>query len=149
MKKSHLWTGAGMVAAGILFLLAALLLDTPLDSLFAGFFGALTAPGVMQIWKYIKWTRPKNAAYYQERLEEEQIELRDERKMMLREKAGRLAYVLGLLVCAVSITVFSFLGELGIVDEAASRLVILFLGGYALFQLLAAEAAYRVLSRKY
>lgn len=149
MKKSHLWTGAGMVAAGILFLLAALLLDTPLGSLFAGFSGAFTAPGVVQICKYIKWTRPENAALYQERLEAEQIELRDERKALLREKAGRLAYIFGLLVCAVSITVFSFLGKLGIVDQAASRLVILFLGGYLLVQLLAAEAVYRVLSRKY
>lgn len=138
-----------MVAAGILFLLAALLLDTPLGSLFAGFSGAFTAPGVVQICKYIKWTRPENAALYQERLEAEQIELRDERKTLLREKAGRLAYIFGLLACAVSIMVFSFLGKLGIVDQDASRLVILFLGGYLLVQLLAAEAVYRVLSRKY
>ena len=37
MKKSYLWSGLGMIAGGILFLLAALLLETPLDSLFCGF----------------------------------------------------------------------------------------------------------------
>ena len=53
MKKSYLWSGLGMIAGGILFLLAALLLETPLDSLFCGFFGAFTGPGVMQVYKYV------------------------------------------------------------------------------------------------
>ena len=49
MKKRELWFGLGMIAGGILFLLAALLLETPLDSLFCGFFGAFTAPGAVQV----------------------------------------------------------------------------------------------------
>ena len=31
MKKSDLWTGVGMIGLGLCCLLAALLLDTPLD----------------------------------------------------------------------------------------------------------------------
>ena len=87
MKKRELWFGLGMIAGGILFLLAALLLETPLDSLFCGFFGAFTGPGVMQVYKYVKWTKLETADSCQQHFEEEQIELRDERKSMLRDRA--------------------------------------------------------------
>ena len=149
MKKSDLWTGLGMIALGVLFLLAALLWETPLESIFYGMFGAFAAPGTAQVCKYIKWSSPKNAPLYQERLEQEQIDLRDERKRMLRDRSGRIAYVLGLLFAAVSITAFSFLGKLGVVDEAASRLLIWFLAGDMLFLLLAGIVAYKLLERKY
>ena len=49
MKKSTLWTGLVMTALGILFLLAALLWETPLESLLFGMFGAFTASGIVQI----------------------------------------------------------------------------------------------------
>nr|WP_325232160.1 hypothetical protein [uncultured Oscillibacter sp.] len=149
MKKRELWFGLGMIAGGILFLLAALLLETPLDSLFCGFFGAFTAPGAVQVYKYVKWTKLETADSYQRHLEEEQIELRDERKEMLRNKSGRMAYTLGLLAAAVSMTAFSILGKLGIVEESASRLLILFLAGYMVFQILAGWVLYRLLDKKY
>ena len=149
MKKRELWFGLGMIAGGTLFLLAALLLDTPLDSLFCGFFGAFTGPGVIQVYKYVKWTKLETPDSYQRHLEEEQIELRDERKEMLRNKSGRIAYNLGLLAAAVSMTVFSVLEKLGVVEEAAGRLMILFLAGYMLFQILAGWALYRMLDRRY
>ena len=146
MKKSDLWAGVGMIGLGLCCLLAALLLDTPLDSVLCGLFGALTAPGIVQIYKYFMWGRSPE---YRAKLEEEQIELRDERKEMLRNKSGRYAYILGLLAAAVAMTVFSFLGKLGMVDEAASRLMILFLAGYMVFQILAGWAIYRLLDKKY
>ena len=146
MKKSYLWTGVGMIGLGLCCLLAALLLDTPLDSVLCGLFGALTAPGIVQIYKYFMWGRSPE---YRAKLEEEQIDLRDERKEMLRNKSGRIAYVIGLLAAAVSMTAFSVLGTLGIVSEAASRLMILFLAGYMLFQLAAGWIVYRLLARKY
>ena len=149
MKKRELWFGLGMIAGGILFLLAALLLDTPLDSLFCGFFGAFTGPGVMQVYKYVRWTKLETPDSYQRHLEEEQIELRDERKEMLRNKSGHMAYTLGLLAAAVSTSAFSILGKLGIVEESASRLLILFLAGYMVFQILAGWVLYRLLDKKY
>lgn len=149
MKKKELWFGLGMIAGGTLFLLAALLLDTPLGSLFCGFFGALIGPGAVQVYKYVKWTKLETPDSYQRHLEEEQIELRDERKEMLRNKSGRMAYILGLLAAAVSMTAFSVLGKLGMVEEAASRLLILFLAGYMVFQILAGWALYWLLDKKY
>ena len=148
MKKSNLWTGIAMIAVGLICL-AAVFLNTLASSLFAGLFGALTFPGVVQVYKYCKYTSPKHAAEYRERLEQEQIDLRDERKEMLRNKSGRIAYILGLLVLAVSMTAFSFLGKLGVVEETTSRLLICFLAGYALFQLVAGWVIYRLLETKY
>ena len=149
MKKRELWFGLGMIAGGILFLLAALLLETPLDSLFCGFFGAFTGPGVMQVYKYVKWTKLETADSCQKHFEEEQIELRDERKSMLRDRSGRYAYILGLLAVALALLVFSVLDAFGVVEEDTASLMILFLAGYAVFQLVAGWVIYRWLEKRY
>lgn len=149
MKKSSLWTGLVMIALGTLFLLAALLWDTPLEGLLFGMFGAFTAPGIVQVIKYVKWSSPKNAPLYRERLEQEQIDLQDERKSMLRDRSGRYAYILGLLVAALAMLVFSVLDAFGIVGEDSAALMVLFLGGYAVFQLVAGWVIYKRLEKRY
>ena len=149
MKKSNLLCGAAYALLGLVFLLAGLLWETRLSSLCVGFGAGMLSSGVVQLARYRKWTRPQNAAVYRQRLEEEQIDLRDERKEMLRNKSGRYAYILGLLAAAAAMTVFSFLGKLGMVDEAACRLMILFLAGYMVFQIVAGWALYRLLDKKY
>lgn len=148
MKKSYLWSGLGMIALGLVCL-AAVFLNMPLASIFAGLFGAFTVPGAMQVYRYAKYSSPKRAAEYQERLDQEQIDMRDERKEMLRNKAGRITYTLGLAAVSVSMLVFSFLGKLGVLDEAVTRLVILFLAGYLFFQLIAGWVVYGLLEKKY
>ena len=60
-------------------------------------------------------------------MEEEQIELRDERKSMLRDRSGRYAYVLGMLLACAALVAFSILGKLGVVPEAAAELLVYFL----------------------
>ena len=149
MRKRDFWIGAGMTAAGILYLLAALLWETPMGSLLCGFCGALTVPGVAQVCKYIKWTSPKNAPIYRERLEQERIELRDERKSMLRDKSGRYAYILGLITLSAAILVLYLLEAFGMIGWRETRLVILFLGGYILFQAIAGIVIYRLLENRY
>ena len=149
MKKRELWFGLGMIAGGILFLLAALLLETPLDSLFCGFFGALIGPGAVQVYKYVKWTKLETADSYQRHLEEEQIELRDERKSMLRDRSGRYAYVLGMLLACAAIVVFSILGKLGVVPEEAAELLIYFLVAFLLVEFTAGILIYNLLETRY
>ena len=126
---------------------AALLLDTPLASLFCGFAGAFGFPGLVQVMKYIKWTRPKNREAYARRLEEEQIELRDERKELLRCRAGRYAYVLGLVLCAAAIVASGVLDALGRLD--CGRTLTLTLAVLLIVQYAAGLVIYRLLSRKY
>ena len=147
MKKSDFWWGVGFVLAGLACGLAALCWDTPLGSLLFGFTGALLAPGILQLWKYRKWSRPENAAAYQEKLEQEQIDLRDERKEMLRNKAGRYAYLLGLALAYLAIIVFGLLGKLGVIQYG--RELVLFLGVYVLVQYAAGVLIYRKLCEKY
>ena len=149
MKKSYLWSGLGMIALGLVCLAAFILWDTPLDSLLCGFSGAFTVPGIVQICKYVKWSSPKNAPLYRERLEQEQIDMRDERKSMLRDRSGRYAYILGLLVVALAMFVFSVLDAFGVVGEDTASLMIFFLAGYAVFQLVAGWVIYKRLEKRY
>lgn len=113
------------------------------------FCGAFTVPGIAQVCKYIKWTSPKNAPIYRERLEREQIELRDERKSMLRDKSGRYAYILGLLTLSAAIVVLYFLEAFGVLGWQETRLAILLLAAYVLFQAIAGIVIYRVLEKRY
>ena len=149
MKRSYLWTGIGMIALGLVCLAVAILWDTPLDSLLCGFSGAFAVPGAMQIWKYFKWTRLETPDSYRRHVEEEQIALRDERKEMLRNKSGRYAYILGLLVAALAILLFSVLDAFGVIEEDTASLMVLSLAGYALFQLVAGWVIYKLLEKRY
>ena len=147
MKKSNFWCGLTYALLGLTFLLAGLLWETRLSSLSVGFGAGMLGSGVTQLARYRKWTRPENAETYRERLEEEQIELRDERKAMLRDRSGRYAWLLGMLLCALSILVFGVLGALEIVEN--SRMMILFLAAYFIVQYGAGVFFYRRLEKKY
>lgn len=147
MKKSNFWCGLIYVFFGLIFLLAGLLWETRLSSLSVGFGAGMLGSGVIQLIRYWKSTRPENADAYRAKLEEEQINLRDERKSMLRDRSGRYAWLLGMLLCVLSILVFSVLGALEIVENA--RLTILFLAAYLLVQYGAGIYFYRRLEKKY
>ena len=147
MKKSNLWCGAAYALLGLIFLLAGLLWETRLSSLCVGFGAGMLSSGVVQLARYRKWTRPQNAAVYRQRLEEEQIDLRDERKEMLRDKSGRYAWLLGMALCAAAVVVFGVLGALEIVEN--SRLIVLCLAAYLIVQYGAGVLFYRRLSKKY
>ena len=147
MKKSNLWWALGIAAAGTAFFLAGLLWETRLSSILCGIGGGWIFNSIAQLWRYIKWTRPENAEVYRKRLEQEQIDLHDERKEMLRNKSGRYAYILGLGVCCLAILVFSILGMLGVLEDC--RAVVLFLGAYVIFQYAAGIVIYRRLERSH
>lgn len=149
MKKRDLWTGVGMIFAGVLCLLAALTWAAPLGGLFCGFCGAFTVPGIAQVCKYVKWSSPGNAPIYRERLEREKIELQDERKSMLRDKSGRYTYILGLLTLAAAIIVLYLLEAFGALGWRETRLIVLFAGCYILFQAIAGIVIYRLLEKRY
>lgn len=80
MKKNNLFVGILYMLCGAICLIIALMSDTELNSLLFGFSGAFIAPGIVIISKYFYWTSPQNRNKYAERLENENIELHDERK---------------------------------------------------------------------
>ena len=147
MKKNNLLIGILYMLSGSTCLIIALMFDTNLDSLLFGFAGAFIAPGIVIVNKYFYWTSPKNRNRYAERLENENIELHDERKEKLRDKSGRYAYLLGLAVISFSIVLFSILGNLEAITNY--RLIILYLGGYLVFQYIASVVIFRHLNNKY
>lgn len=146
MKKSNLWWALGFMAAGAAFFLTGLLWQTRLSGILCGIGGGWLFNGAVQLWRYAKWTRPENAAAYRERLEQQRIDLHDERKELLRNKSGRYAYLLGLAVCCAAIFLFSILGVLGVLEGC--RPLILFLGAYVVFQYGAGVVIYRRLERR-
>ena len=124
MKKSNLITGILYVLFGVVCLIVALLIETKLEGILWGFAGAGIFPGIMMICKYFYWSSPKNKEQYEERLENDRIEQHDELKTKIRDRAGRYAYGIGLVVICFSILVFSFLGALEVIDNA--RIIVTF-----------------------
>lgn len=145
MKKSNLWWALGITAAGIAFFLAGLLWETRLSAILCGGGGGCFFNGLVQLRRYAKWSRPENAEAYRERLEQEQIDLHDERKEMLRSKSGRYAYLLGLLLCCLFILVFSILDMLDILENGS--MFALFLFAYLIVQYAAGVLIYRRLEQ--
>lgn len=147
MKKNSLYWALGTIVAGAGLFLIGLLWEVRLSSLLCGMGGGLLFNGIVQLWRYIKWTRPENAPLYQERLEQEQIDLRDERKVMLRDRSGRYAYLFGMALCCFSILAFSVLNILEI--QVSGLAIVLFLTAYLIVQYAAGIWFYRRLSRRY
>lgn len=147
MKKSYLIENIVFLAVGVILLAAALLTDTVLDSLLVGFASGALCAGIANIGRYFYWKAPRNAERYQERLEAERIEMHDELKVKLRDRSGRYAYALGLGVICVSIVIFSILGKMELIGN--SRLIVLYLGGYLVFQIAVGNVIYRHMLKKY
>lgn len=147
MKKDNLYVGLASLFIGGICLVIALNFESGIRSLLFGFAGAGIGPRAVMLWKYYYWTRPENRKRYQEKIENENIELHDERKTMLRDKSGRYAYLIGFAVISVSMVVFSILGNLGIIQN--SELIILYLGGYLLFQCIIGVVIFNHLNKKY
>ncbi|WP_434511397.1 hypothetical protein [Desulfitobacterium sp. AusDCA] len=147
MKKSNLYIGLVYLFIGIVCLVIALNFESRLESLLFGFTGAGICGGAVIIWKYYYWTRPENKDKYQEKIENEDIELHDERKTILRDKSGRYAYIIGLIVISVSIVIFSIISSLNIIEN--SKLIITYLAGFLVFQYIIGILIFNHLNKKY
>ncbi|MGL9728607.1 hypothetical protein [Enterococcus sp. DIV0756] len=112
MKKSMLYTGFVYFFVGVISLIVALTTEYRLEALLWGITGAGIATGIRLIGKYYYWTKPKHKAEYDARLQNEAIQLKDERKVMLRDKSGRLAYIAMMLLQLILTFIFSILSML-------------------------------------
>lgn len=147
MKKGNLLEGILFVLTGIILLGVALLTDSVLDSLLIGFAAGAICSGTVMTCKYFYWSTPKNKERYQEKIENEKIELHDELKSKLRDKSGRYSYTIGIMTVCASIMIFSILGTLEIIDNA--RMIVLYLSGYLVFQIIIGIVIFRHLLKKY
>lgn len=147
MKRSYLITGVLYVAAGALLLAASALTENRLGALLFGLGFAGIGPGVVMMGRYWYWTRPERQTQYQERLEAERIELRDELNQKLSDRAGRYAYLAGLGVTALAIVAVSLLTVMEVIP--CGRLMVLYMGGYLILQVVLGRVFYRRLRKKY
>ena len=116
-KKSDLVFGMACVGLSLICLGTALFPDTRPESLLWWLSGAGIAPGAAMIVKYFYRSSPKNRARYAERMENEQLEMQDELKVMIRDRAGRYTNSLSLPVISFSMVIFSVLGALAIIEN--------------------------------
>ena len=147
MKKSYLNRGIIFVLAGICFLLAAVFTESVFDGLLWGVAGGALGPGIGWIIQHFYWSAPKNQVRYQEMKEQADINLHDELNEKLRDKSGRIAYLIGLLIICISEVVFSILGNAGIISN--HKVIVLYLFVLLLVQIVIGKVAYRQLRKKY
>ncbi len=147
MKKSNLFCGIAYAAGGLMCLLIALFTEGRLEGILWGSAGALLGPGLVMIGKYFYWSAPRNSGRYEERLEQEYIERSDELKAKIRDRSGRYAYVLGLLVISLSMLAFTILDALEVIPDA--RMLVLYLGFYLVFQIVAGIVLFNRILKTY
>ena len=160
MEKNYLNRGIICVLVGICFILAAVFTESALDGLLWGFAGGALGPGIGMIimhfyWSpgigmiimHFYWSLPQNAERFKEKQEQKEIEVHDELNEKLRDKSGRIAYLIGLSVICVSVVVFAILGKMGVITDY--KIVVLYLYGLMVFQIAAGVAANWYLRQKY
>lgn len=146
MKKNRLYVGVGYFICGILLVLLAIFTEFSFEAFIWGLSGAALGPGVCMIFQYIYWSKPERAVEYEEKVENQRIEMNDERRIMLHDKSGRItnqimSYVFVILIFIVSIlNVFSVM--------VISKWVLIVLGLLILFQFICGVVVYNKLDKK-
>lgn len=147
MEKNYLNKSILLVLIGICLVLTAIFTESVLDGLFWGLAGGALGMGISMIIKYIYWSSPKNIERYREIAEKEDINLHDELNEKIRDKAGRMAYLTGLIIICVSEVVFSILGKIGAITD--HKIIVLYLIGLLVIQIMAWSITYNHHRKKY
>lgn len=141
MKKSdkiilgiYIVIGIAMIIIG-----AVMNVDYYSSMIFAMGVGIATS-SCIQFLRYYHNTRPGNVDAYQKKLKEQEIELRDERKVQLRNRAGYLTWAITMIGCFAA----SFMAAL----FRAEAWVIGLLTGLAIVEFVAATIIYKFLCKK-
>ncbi|MBO5667281.1 MAG: hypothetical protein J6S45_07525 [Firmicutes bacterium] len=110
----------------------ALFADVKLDGLLAGLGGGFAGPGIVRILRYRHWNKPEHREEYRERMEMEQINLHDELNVKLRDRAGKYAYFLNLIVSCAGILILRAIDDMEILT--VDSWIFKCLAGYLVFQ---------------
>lgn len=109
MEKSVVYKGTACTLLGVVSLLIALFTEYKFEGILWGVCGATTASGITMICQYVYWSRPENKTRYDEKEKNERIEMADERKVMLRDKSGRITYHIMIAIYCILIMMFTIL----------------------------------------
>ncbi len=147
MKRSNFVFGILCAAAGLICLLIALLSECEIEGILWGLAGAGVGMGAAMIGNYLYWGVGKNKARYSERLNAVKVDSQDELMLKIRDRSGRCAHVLGIVVISISILMFAILDALKIVVDA--KTIIWFLSGDLALQIVARIAIFNRILKKY
>lgn len=145
MKKNNLIFGLIYIILAGVFLYPAIFYDgNKMAGIFWGMTGALGGNGIFIIIRYFYWKNNKEK--YQEKLELEQIEQQDELKQKIRDKAGKYTYLIGMVIIAISIMVYSVLGMLDIMN---TEHIVIYLSAYLISQVFIGVIVFNRILKKY
>lgn len=147
MRKNELVVGSMFLCFSIVLFIVAQLTESTVNALLIAFGSGTLGCGIMLVGKYFYWNMPENRERCTKKLVHEAIEAHDELNIKLRDKSGRYANVLGAVIISLSIVIFSILGALEIIDN--TQIIILYLGGYLIFQIIINCMIFYHLLKKY
>ncbi len=143
--KNYLKSSMVYFCLGIVFLMLAFIF--PDISLFVGFVGGCFGPAIMMLYKYFYWK--KRPSEYNEKVEDENIEIYDERKEMIRGKSLKVSTLLNWCILSAFIIIVAFLGQFGVISQEISRLIIMIVAVYWFISALIMQIVYKYLSKRY
>ena len=147
MSKKYFVEGIVLFLIGLGCLAAALLTETSVEAILWGLTGGFLVQGVGLCARYLYWTAPKHSERYQELREQEEINLHDERNERLRDMAGRVVYIISIMVVCFSMLGFAIFGSMGMVE--GYKVMILYLGIFLVFQVVLGVVIFNWLKKRY
>lgn len=136
MKKSDKIILGIYIVMGIAMIIIGVVMNVDYySSIIFGMGVGLSTNSCVQVLRYYHNTRPENMEAYQKKLKEQQIELMDERKVQLRNRAGYLAWAITMLGCFAAAFVAAMF-------RAETRVICL-LSGLAIVEFIAATVIYK------
>ena len=147
MKKSELITGIILTLAGAAALSAALLTETSFDGIFWGIAGAGLCLGIGKVISWFHWSSPAQTDKLKELQENKEIAQHDELNRMMMDKAGRIGYIIGLLLIVCTMLILTVLYAAGVTEK--HFFTILILAGLLVLQIIAGFAAFAHIRKKY
>ena len=147
MKKSELISGIILTLAGAAALAAALLTETSFDGIFWGIAGAGLCLGIGKVISWFHWSSPAQTDKLKELQENKEIAQHDELNRMMMDKAGRIGYIIGLLLIVCTMLILTVLYAAGVTEK--HFFTILILAGLLVLQIIAGFAAFAHIRKKY
>lgn len=147
MNKTTLYTGIIYTSIGLALFTIALLGEYPYEAFLWGLGGGSIGTGISLLWRYFYWKRPSKESDYQKRLEVQNIASHDERNIMLRDKSGRIAYMLMTFFLVALGVICSALSVFGVMMPLMRYLALIFCG-IMLFQIFLGIVVFNYLSKR-
>ena len=101
---------------------------------------ALICSSIGQILRFYHNTKPENIEAYQKKMRQQAINLKDEKKVQLRNRAGYITWAVTMVVCFLAAFIAALL--------RAGTWVVFAFTGIAVLQYITANVVYKYLCRK-